>query len=351
MPKKDFFIKESDLDDYQRNLLYRTLDQSMVVSGCAGSGKSVIALHKAKQIQKEKGNDYQIIVFTKSLSSYMNSGRQALELKNDFNYHWHWKNRLYCPESDYIIVDEIQDFTKEEIDEFKKATRKHFFFFGDTAQSIYDGLKDTQDVRDIAYQAGLSEFPLYFNYRLPKPIAKVTESYIGVRTRYNEGTYKSNESSIPRILSYPNYDKQIEAIARIIKNNNLTDVGILFPHNEQVKSASEVLTQKGINNEVKFEDRANWRNSRNTLNFETSNPKLMTYHSAKGLQFETVFLPDCTIENDDDGYSKQKSLYVAMTRTYKNLYVLHSNDLTSFIDGNVPGSLYKTTEFDEIDDI
>lgn len=351
MPKKDFFIKESDLDDYQRNLLYRTLDQSMVVSGCAGSGKSVIALHKAKQIQMEKGNDYQIIVFTKSLSSYMNSGRKALELKNNFNYHWHWKNRLYCPKSDYIIVDEIQDFTKEEIDEFKKATRKHFFFFGDTAQSIYDGLRDTQDVRDIAYHAGLSEFQLYFNYRLPKPIAKVTESYIGVRTRYNEGTYKSTENSIPRIIPYPNYDKQIEAIARIIKNNNLTDVGILFPHNEQVEKASEVLTQKGINNEVKFEDKNNWRNSRNTLNFETSNPKLMTYHSAKGLQFETVFLPDCTIKNDDNGYSKQKSLYVAMTRTYKNLYILHSNDLTSFIDGNVPESLYKTTEFDEIDEI
>jgi superfamily I DNA and RNA helicase len=54
MPKKDFFIKESDLDDYQRNLLYRTIDQSMVVSGCAGSGKSIIALHKAKQIKKKK---------------------------------------------------------------------------------------------------------------------------------------------------------------------------------------------------------------------------------------------------------------------------------------------------------
>ncbi|MEI8045803.1 MAG: 3'-5' exonuclease [Bacteroidota bacterium] len=348
MAKKDFFIKESDLDDYQRDLLYRTLDQSMVVSGCAGSGKSVIALHKAKQIQKEKGNDYQIIVFTKSLSGYMNSGRNALELKNDFYYHWHWKNRLGCPKSDYVIVDEIQDFTKEEIEEFKKATRKHFFFFGDTAQSIYDGLKDTQNIRDIAYQAGLSEFPLYFNYRLPKPIAKVTESHIGVGTRYNEGTYKSTENSIPRIIRYSNYDKQIEAIARIIKNNNLTDVGIFFPIGAQVKNASILLTKAGINNEVRYNEDGK---GIDTLNFNSSNPKLMTYHSAKGLQFETVFLPDCTIENDGKGHSKQKSLYVAMTRTYKNLYIMHNGDLTSFINGNVPERFYKTTEFDEISDI
>ena len=34
MPKKDFFIKESDLDEVQHRLLYQTNDNSMVISGC-----------------------------------------------------------------------------------------------------------------------------------------------------------------------------------------------------------------------------------------------------------------------------------------------------------------------------
>src|SRR5690554_6948671 len=204
MPKKDFYIKESELDQYQMQLLLRTLDESMVVSGCAGSGKSIIALHKAKQIQKEKGNDYQIIVFTKSLCRYMNSGKEALGLKNDFDYHWRWKNIKKCPKSKYVIVDEIQDFTKEEIKEFKDAAGKHFYFFGDTAQSIFDGLKDTQDILNIASEAELIPFQLYFNYRLPKTIARITETYIGVKTKYNEGTYKSAENTMPRIIEYPN---------------------------------------------------------------------------------------------------------------------------------------------------
>ena len=348
MPRKDFYVENPD--DIQARILDKTLDQSLVVSGCAGSGKSIIALHKAKQIQNEKGNNYKIIVFTKSLCNYMNSAKETLNLSNEFYYHWDWKENKKCPKADYIIVDEIQDFTKEEIEEFKNAAHKHFFFFGDSAQSIYEGLRETQEVRITAFDAGLSENRLYFNYRLPKTIAKIVENYIGVKTRYEEGTYKSTENSIPRIISYPNYDKQIEAIARIIKKNNLTDVGILFPHNEQVEKASKVLTQKGINNEVQFRDRNNWRNDRNTLDFKTSNPKLMTYHSAKGLQFETVFLPDCTITNTQDNYSKQKSLYVAMTRTYKNLYVLHSNNLSPLFI-KVPVNLYKTTEFDEISDI
>jgi len=264
MAKKSFYVENPD--DIQTQILNKTLDQSLVVSGCAGSGKSIIALHKAKQIQNELNNDYQVIVFTKSLYNYMNSAKRALELNGSFTYYDLWKTS--CPQTDYVIVDEIQDFTKEEIDKFKNATRKHFFFFGDTAQSIYDGLKNTQNVRDIAYQAGLSELPLYFNYRLPKTVAKITETHIGVSTRYNEGTYKSKENSIPRILNYINYEEQIKAIIRIIRNNNLTDVGILFPTNPEVLSASNVLTNAGLNNEIKYNDKVDWKkNNKDTLNF------------------------------------------------------------------------------------
>lgn len=46
----EFFIDYSSLDDFQRQLIDRKNNKSMVVSGSAGSGKSLIALHKAKQI-------------------------------------------------------------------------------------------------------------------------------------------------------------------------------------------------------------------------------------------------------------------------------------------------------------
>ena len=112
--KKDWMIKESELDEDQIKVLMATLDKSCVVSGCAGSGKSVLALIKAQRIQKERGNSYQIIVFTKALCGYMNSGRKELGLNNQFIYYWIWKNRNNCPSSDYVIVDEIQDFSKED---------------------------------------------------------------------------------------------------------------------------------------------------------------------------------------------------------------------------------------------
>lgn len=346
---KDFYIKESQLDEYQMQLLMSTLDRSMVVSGCAGSGKSVIALHKAKRIQNEKGNGYQIIVFTKALAKYMNDGRSQLELTKSFTYHWDWVNRMGCPSSDYIIVDEVQDFTREEIDTLKKAARKCFFFFGDTAQSIYEGLKDTQDIQAIAYEAHVKEFPLYFNYRLPISIARITEGYIGRDTQFSEGTYKNTSTKKPRIIRYDSIDDQIAAIKRIIERGSLKDVGILLPHNEDVKMMYNKLTSMGINCECQYHVGSYGSNSferKESLNFDSDNPKIMTYHSAKGLQFETVFLPMCTASEEKE----RKPLYVAMTRSYQNLYVMHSGNLSPFFR-NVPVTLYETTEADQVDDI
>ena len=103
-----------------------------------------------------------------------------------------------------------------------------------------------------------------------------------------------------------------------------------------------------INNQKKlYNDKENFRNSQDSLNFTSTNPKVMTYHSAKGLQFETVFLP--YIEKFSGNESDRKALYVAMTRTYRNLYVMYTSALPSPLT-KIDPSLYKTTEIDEIED-
>ena len=368
--KKDWMIIESELDDDQIAVLNATNEKSCIVAGCAGSGKSVLALIKAQRIQKEKGNNYQIIVFTRALCNYMNAGRKELKLSKDFDYYWWWKNRKRCPSSDFVIVDEIQDFSKEEIQEFIKATNKHFFFFGDTAQSIYEGLKNTLPVEDIKNILPSGQkaktFELYRNYRLPKTVAKVVQ-YVGVDLDgFDIDTYKSKETSIPRFIRYENFDEQMEAIAKIINNGNVSDVGILTPHNFGVKRLSDILNKKNIDHEAKYDvyedefgnevyeresnGRSNkWIRSNDNLDFSTENPKVMTYHSAKGLQFGTVFIPGIAPLNPNHIESDQKALYVAMTRTYRNLYVMYSGNLPYPLS-KVPSNLYKTSEKDIVED-
>lgn len=337
-------VRESELDDDQIRVLSATLDKSCVVSGCAGSGKSVLALIKAQRIQKERGGNYEIIVYTKALCQYMNSGRKELGLKNDIYYHWEWTNKHHRPSADYVIVDEIQDFTQEEISEFINATKKNFFFFGDTAQSIFEGLKDTLSVEAIGYMLPMSQRPkewgLYRNYRLPVSVARFVQN-VGVGLpEFEEAIYKSPiRNTVPYVLQYGNTQEQIAAIKRIINRNDLEDVAILLPDNESVKQVSSYLTNMNVNHELKYQDSNNWHNNVENLNFNTTNPKVMTYHSAKGLQFETVFLP-CV---NSSAERNRKALYVAMTRTYKDLYVMYSGSMPDVLR-RIPTSQYKTVE-------
>lgn len=371
-------IKESELDEDQLRVFNAVLDKSCIVSGCAGSGKSVLALIKAQRIQKERGNSYQIIVFTKALCGYMNSGREELGLVNEFMYHeeWRWKKYLKhyrngqsfwvyerdnsgnkipnMPKSDYVIVDEIQDFEQQEIMEFVQATRKNFFFFGDTAQSIYGGLKNTMPVQNIGrmlYQKGIDskDWELYRNYRLPLPVAKYIQ-YVGVGLPpFIESIYKSQERTMPYVLHYENANEQISAIKRIKENNDFTDVAILVPSGELVRQIGESLIALGLNVEMKYDDRQDFRRSKNNLNFTSTNPKVMSYHSAKGLQFEAVFLPYIDSFVDDRG-DDSKALYVAMSRTYRYLYIMYSGQLPKPLN-NIPANLFKTTETEEVEDI
>lgn len=344
-------IKESELDDDQIKVLTATLDKSCIVSGCAGSGKSVLALIKAQRIQKERGNDYEIIVYTKALCRYMESGRKALGLNNPFYYLHKWKRSWCDKQADYIIVDEIQDFTSEEIQEFINAARKNFFFFGDTAQSIYDGFKVTVALKDIHYLLPQGNKPkeskLYNNYRLPIQVARFVQ-YVGVGLDpFEESTYKNagGDDSIPHILQYESPIEQIKAIKRII-GDRLTDVAILLPLNEQVKEVGKILTSLEVNYEQKYNNK-DPEKAKDNLEFDTSNLKLMTYHSAKGLQFETVFLP---LLETSDVEAKRKALYVAMTRTYKQLYIMYSGNLPNVL-ANIPAELYTQKEVEEIEDI
>lgn len=353
--KKDWMVRESELDDTQIRVLMATLDKSIVVKGCAGSGKSVLALIKAQRVPKERSSNYSVIVFTKALCAYMNSGRQELGLKKEFTYYWDWKNRQGCPKADYIIVDEIQDFTETEIREFINAAQKNFYFFGDTAQSLYNGLdgKITMPVENIAHDLCVNmrrpiEFDLYNNYRLPLPIAKFVQ-YVGVDLQaFDAIAYKSKANKMPCMLSCSNKEEQLKSIKHLVSNGS-EDVAVLLPHNDMVKDVGYQLNNLGMNVEMRYNDRVDWRNSKDTLNFNSSNPKVMTYHSAKGLQFEHVFLPYLEDFNDSSEAAR-KALYVAMTRTYDKLHILYSGNKPTVLS-QIPTNYYETGEKQKVEDL
>ena len=333
MAKRSFYVKDSELDDYQVKVINKKTDNSYIVKGCAGSGKSILALWKAKQIQDEHRGSYMYIVFTKALMQYMADGIKEVGIsQRNVDYHWHWVNRAGCPSADYIIVDEAQDFSKEDIELFKSKARKALLLYGDSAQQLYTFIQDkkTVSMEEIQYFTKFPVEQLVFNHRLPKKIARVAQ-YINSENDELEERCTVEGTEKPKILEYPTVEKQYDAIIELIQNKHMEDVGILFRQNDEVEVAYNYFQEHGQNVEAKFGKHMD-------LDFTSDNPKLMTYHSSKGLQFENVFLPDCTVEDDDN----RNPLYVAVTRTYQSLYILHSGNLSSLFD-DVPRDLYDTS--------
>lgn len=333
MAKRSFYVKDSELDDYQVKVINKKTDNSYIVKGCAGSGKSILALWKAKQIQDEHKGTYLYIVFTKALMQYMADGISQVGIpQRNVDYHWHWQNRAGCPSADYIIVDEAQDFSKEDIELFRSKAKKALLLYGDSAQQLYTSIKDKQTVsmEDIQYFTKFPVEQLVFNHRLPKKIARLAQ-YLNSESDELEERCTEEGVEKPKIIKYNNITEQYDAIISLIQNKNMEDVGILFRHNDEVERAYEYFKNHGVNVEAKYGQFMD-------LDFSSDNPKMMTYHSSKGLQFEHVFIPECTVEDD----ANRNPLYVAVTRTYRALYIMHSGNLSSLFD-DVPTSLYDTS--------
>lgn len=339
-PNTDLDLPDEKIDFDQEDIILAADKESLLVCGCAGSGKSVIAMKKARQLH-EQGADVITIAYTKSLNNYMSKG-----ISSDigrFYYHYQWK-KAGRVSADYIIVDEIQDFTADEIIEFVNAAKKHFFFFGDSAQSIYAPFKNgILSMEQISKLTKLEPMMLYTNYRLPRPVAKITQKYVGVNVEpYSEQTYVNDSILLPSIVKYDDKESQVNAIAEVIEANKDKSIGIFLPENSMVLDFCKKLSLHDTSFEFKYELQKATGNRRkyepyNTLDFSNILPKVMTYHSAKGLQFDIVILP---WYNGASTVDEKKALYVAMTRTQSQLIITYADNLKSPLSG-VPEILYK----------
>ena len=83
------------------------------------------------------------------------------------------------------------------------------------------------------------------------------------------------------------------------------------------------------------------------IDFKSTSPKVLTWHCAKGLQFNDVYLPCCGIGeyanmtsgpfDPVDSEEKKSAFYVATTRPLENLFILYSSNLSSRLpDSNSP---------------
>lgn len=452
----------SNLDDTQRQIVMIDFNNSFIVQGSAGSGKTILALQRAAQANVS--GTFALIVYTKALKTMIEFGLKVLRLPQERAvYEWSWFNRgidvkgdvycklngnagrgispdiLYLKKSDteidvyracsserknhyeklyedlltnnkklslqerrtkeqelsryvtidfadfvsdnlyytfyrrqrwfektetvdnlnlndtknyqlitagglfskkvivdYMIVDEVQDFSINEILNFKTDTIKSMLLLGDTLQQVYSNRGTSMD--NIASSLQLQRYFLTYNYRLPKTVAKVAER-VSVNKQNLVETSKRNNGKTdfpdfpkPVIKKCASREEQMDFIVKQIQKENLDDVGILVPNNDDVKEVFEYLNRKNFDVQVKITaaiagDPFGRFRQIDTLDFTNpNNPSILTYHSSKGTQFENIFLPFA-----ENGVERSP-FYVGMTRTSRRLFITYQNRLTSLLD-------------------
>jgi len=314
---------------------------AITISGPAGSGKSVVSLYRHL-----RSDNFQLLTFTRTLATYLS---RCCRLQNAGAadricsiHQWIWKY-LNASQRKEIIIDEAQDLGYAYVDDDHLTWREanaegepykriniHSGYFAtlnckisygaDNAQLLSsDGI--TQEELRIIYSQNILH-PLARNFRNPKkimqfaqacfPEANITDDYINSCKR---------EGELP-IFIRTNDD--ISEIFEIIEawTSETHNIAILFPWRDDVKTYFQKIIEKYSG--------ATYFVSNNDNSMNLSNIHLTTFKSAKGLEFDTVIIPNFNKRNDnlDRFHITWKDYYVGVTRAKTNLYLLDSSDLS-----------------------
>lgn len=351
-----WLIPRSELTPEQLRAIELSHGEHRVIFGAPGSGKTQILIHRADELRRimRSANDrFLILVYTKVLKTYISSALNLLGLpeqsvmtyddwcKKFYQQHisakapWNKEARspdfdairaavsqkiatgtVPLPLYDFVLVDEAQDLEPSCFINIRKIA-KHVTVCLDNKQQIYDRGSSESDIITVL---GLKRrnLTLLDAYRCSPYIARVASQLIAnseEREQYlKQVRTEQTERQTPLIYQAESFEEEKNRLIEVLRQRLLTDqrIAILFPMRKQVFGFKKGLEEVGI--EVETQD---------NLNFTSGKPKLITYHSAKGLTFDSVLLPRLVTGSFPNSTPEkmQRLLFVAITRATRWVFL------------------------------
>ena len=257
------------------------------------------------------------------------------ELK-DHNDDWQFK---------HIIIDEGQDFSPSMLRSLAGAISENgsLTFFGDVAQQIYGSRLTWKD-------AGLKPTKVWQfqeNYRNTREIAELAleltkSEYFKDETDLVIPNIIKAKTSPPSLLKFNDPRKEYDwANQKVVEMAKVQQVALLVRKRSIVTMIISDLRNldKTIVIKELHHDRGNYIPDQGIM--------VGTYHSAKGLEFDTVFLPFLSKTNwpypdrlkevgeDDTCVEDIKLIYVGITRAKSRLIISYTNEVTKLIPSDL----------------
>ncbi len=298
--------------------------EAIALSGGPGTGKTVVSLWRHIRNYELNRRKSLLLTYTKTLEFYL---KQTARTKNiyaannvDRTLRW-----TYRPNGNFdeIIIDEAQDVSIN----LYKTIKKHsniVSYGADEAQSLYcPDCSSIEELRDLFPQN--EEYELAQNFRNSKEILLFTKSlFPNIHIPYDIVKSAPLKETKPyvQVLDWDNFDENVaNEIIEITEDfsDSTHNIGILVPSENQVNKYFNLL-----NNKITCSKYHNKMNNFKSL----ERIHITTFKSAKGLEFDTVIIPNFDnyewFINKADNFSAN-DYYVALTRAKLNLYLLCKN--------------------------
>lgn len=340
------------LDTEQKEFLEKHLfsGNKYWISGFPGSGKSTLLSHAIRLIKADKPNvSILVVVFTRSLiemfqAAFKEMGLGPIEIKTMFEFMK--SSRRY----DYILCDEVQDLTPRIIRELSIRS-SILIVAGDENQSIFEidprYNEPTVNPNQITSLIAGEQYQLTIVHRLSPAIQRAIQKLIPALSNLARLSNMADHTTQIRLCQAISPDQEIEYIWR--ESMKAPKVGktsaILFPNHQAVVNF--------VQDVIRLENKQQWEQSTNEygiVDFGDMNNHLknqdiklqyvgnrygsfnitncvyiMTYYSAKGLDFDNVFLPGINnrLYITSSSELSKRIFMVAMTRSRNMLYVCY----------------------------
>lgn len=370
-----------DLNKDQDEALALPLEGQHLIVGGPGTGKSVVALLRARRLARNDRN-YLTLVFNhlldRSNRNLFGSGKK-LNSKTWLS----WFHEIYryflgdvpklahkMPEDSYaidweaveqqvqslqdievqggkfLVIDEGQDMPPAFYRILIQLGFENFYVAADQNQQIHpDKCSSRQDIEDnLAIEPG-DTLELKTNYRNTRPVALLARHFYPAdpASPKPELPDSTPAAAAPELWTYGGGDTATltavaEAIVKLSDRNPRKLIGVITPDNkvrEKFLAALRRSNPKLDNGKPPIRTYAS--SQRELPDFGQGGLMVINAHSCKGLEFDTAILADIDQHQPKhDTHALQARFYVMVARAREQVILLRTGDSCPVVDGLLP---------------
>ena len=327
------------------------------IIGGPGAGKTLVLLHRLNLLFHRAGKNHdavRLFVYTNTLKQFIQAGNDMLDVPDEcistfdkwcvdtyraqVNPRLPTKDKkpdfeairvgvfsvidsgiLPTPLFDSVLIDEAQDMDIGAIEILKRLAR-HITICMDGKQQLYD---DRMSEPEALKQLGLSRHntALLAAFRCNPMVTELAAQFIPDEIRRQEFIRQASnlemDRSRPLFYVADSFSDEAAHLIEMVKLrfNYGDSIAVLFPKQSQVHGFAKGFKGAGVDVEVQERD--------TPIDFSNPIPKLMTYHQAKGLSFDSVFLPRLNQSSFPGEMSRriEHMCFVGVSRAVKWVYM------------------------------